>query len=98
MSLIRFNFQNNHGNANSGEPYHNPQSGQQNRTDTIFRGSHRSCSIKKSVLKNFTKFTGKHLCRSLFLNKVRPATLLKKRLRQRCFAVNLMKFLRTPVL
>ena len=33
---------------------------------------------KKSVLKNFTKFTGKHLCQSLFFNKVaglRPATL-----------------------
>ena len=26
--------------------------------------------IKKSVLKICTKFTGKHLCRSLFLNKV----------------------------
>ena len=32
---------------------------------------------KKGVLKNFTKFTGKHLCQSLFFNKVaglRPAT------------------------
>ena len=28
------------------------------------------CSIKESVLKNFTKFTGKHLCQSLFFNKV----------------------------
>ena len=25
---------------------------------------------KKGVLKNFAKFTGKHLCHSLFLNKV----------------------------
>ena len=32
---------------------------------------------KKSVLRNFAKFTGKHLCQSL-----RPATLLKKRLVQ----------------
>ena len=35
----------------------------------------------KSVLRNFAKFTGKHLCQSLFFNKiagVRPATLLKK--------------------
>ena len=42
----------------------------------------RRCSIEIGVLKNFTKFTGKHLCQSLFLNKVaglRPATLLKKR-------------------
>ena len=36
---------------------------------------------KKSVLINFAKFTGKHLCQSLPFNKVaglRPATLLKK--------------------
>ena len=38
---------------------------------------------KKGALENFTKFIGKHLCQSLFFNKVaglRPATLLKKRL------------------
>ena len=35
-----------------------------------FRSSHQKCSIKKGVLKNFAKFTGKHLCQSLFLNKV----------------------------
>ena len=29
-----------------------------------FRSSHRSCPIKKSILKNFAKFTGKHLCQS----------------------------------
>ena len=34
------------------------------------RGSQQRCSIKKGVLKNFTKFTGKHLCQSLFFNKV----------------------------
>ena len=53
----------------------------------------------KGVLRNFTKFTGKHLCQSLFFNKVaslRPATLLKKRLWRRCFPVNFVKFLRTP--
>ena len=27
-----------------------------------YRSSHQSCSIKIGVLKNFTKFTGKHLC------------------------------------
>ena len=33
---------------------------------------------EKGVLKNFAKFTGKHLCQSLFFNKVeglRPAAL-----------------------
>ena len=56
---------------------------------------------KKGVLRNFAKFTGKHLCQSLFFNKVvglRPATLLKKRLWRRCFPVNFVKFLRIPFL
>ena len=34
------------------------------------RSSHRRCSIKKDVLKNFAKFTRKHLRQSLFFNKV----------------------------
>ena len=58
--------------------------------------------MKKGVLKNFVKFTGKHLCQSPFFNNkvedLRPATLLKKRLWQRCFPVNFRKFLRTPFL
>ena len=29
----------------------------------------RRCSVKKGVLRNFAKFTGKHLCQSLFFNK-----------------------------
>ena len=33
--------------------------------------------MKKGVLRNFAKFKGKHLCQSLFFNKV-LATLLKK--------------------
>ena len=47
-----------------------------------FRSSHKRCSMKKGVPRNFPKFIGKHLCQSLFFNKVaslRPATLLKKR-------------------
>ena len=35
-----------------------------------FRSSHQRCSIKKGILRNFTKFTGKHLCQSLFFDKV----------------------------
>ena len=34
------------------------------------RNSHRRCFVRKGVLRNFTKFTGKHLCQSPFLNKV----------------------------
>ena len=40
------------------------------------RSSHWRCSVKKGVLRNFAKFTGKHLSQSLFFNKVaglRPA-------------------------
>ena len=68
-------------------------------------GLHRSSRpegfCKKGILRNFPKFSGKHLCQGLFFNKVaglRPGTLLKKRLWHRCFAVNFAKFLRIPFL
>ena len=35
-----------------------------------YRSSHRRCSVKKGVLRNFAKFTGKHLCQNLFFNKI----------------------------
>ena len=35
-----------------------------------FSSNHQMCSLMKGVLKNFAKFTGKHLCQSLFFNKV----------------------------
>ena len=64
-----------------------------------FISSHRRCSVRKGVFRNFTKFTGKYLCQGLFFNEVagvRPGTLLKKRLWHRCFPVNFVEFLRTP--
>ena len=51
------------------------------------RSSHQRCSVKKGVLKNFEKFTEKHLCQSLFLIQL-----------HRCFPVNYAKFIRTPFL
>ena len=33
------------------------------------RSSHWRCSVRKGVLRNFAKFTGKHLCESLFIKK-----------------------------
>ena len=36
----------------------------------LFRSSQLRCSMKKGVLRNFSRFTGKYLCQSLFLNKV----------------------------
>ena len=53
---------------------------------------------KKSVLSNSAKFTEKHLCQSLFLNKVAGFNLWKERLCHRYFNVNFVKFLRTPFL
>ena len=32
----------------------------------IFRSSNNRCSVTKGVLRNFAKFTGKHLCQSPF--------------------------------
>ena len=46
------------------------------------RSSHQRCSIEKGGPKNFTKFTAKDLCQSLFSSC-------------RCFPVNLVKFLKT---
>ena len=62
------------------------------------RSSRPDMFSEKVVLRNFAKFTGKHLFQSLFFNKVAgaPAILLKKRLWQMCFPMNFKKFLRTP--
>ena len=52
--------------------------------------SHRRCSVRKVVLRNFAKFTGKHQCQCLLYNKV---AIKKETLAQ----VNFAKFLRAPV-
>ena len=54
--------------------------------------------FKRDALKNLEKFTRKHLRQSLLFNKVaglKAATLLKKRLRHRCFLGNLAKFFKS---
>ena len=33
---------------------------------SLCRGSHLRCSVKNGILRNFSKFTGKHVCQSLF--------------------------------
>ena len=57
-------------------------------TDEFFRMSHRKCLMKKAFLKNFGIFTG----------KLQTCNLIKKRLRHRCFPLNIAKFLRSPIL
>ena len=53
-----------------------------------YRSSRRRYSVWKDVLKNFVKFTAKHLNQSLW----------QRRLWHLCFPVNIAKFLRTPFL
>ena len=60
-----------------------------------YRNSHQRCSMKKDILRNFAKFTWKHLCQSLFFNKVAGLGL---RLWHRCFPMKFSKFLRAPFL
>ena len=40
------------------------------KATSSYKSSHRRCSIRKGSLRNFGKFTGKHLYQDLFLNKV----------------------------
>ena len=68
---------------------------------SFWRSSLPEVFCKKEVLENFAKFKGKHLCQSLFFNKVaglRPATLFKKRPWRRCFPLNIANFLRNLLL
>ena len=60
------------------------------------RSSRLYVFCREGALKNFAKFTGKHQCQRPFFKKV--AGLLRKRLWNWCFPVNLAKFLRTPFL
>ena len=55
-------------------------------SNVAYRSSRPEVFCEKVVLRNFAKFTGTHLCQSLFLNKVAG-------LWYRCFPV---KVLRTP--
>ena len=64
-------------------------------SSTILRSSHRRCSIKKPILKHFVIITVKHLCRSLFFNKVaghQACNFIKKRLQHRYFLANISEF------
>ena len=51
------------------------------------RSSHRRCS-KKSVLKKFTKFTGKRLCRNLLLIKLQMSDVWQKSVYAAALKVN----------
>ena len=74
---------------------------------TMSRSSRAEGFCKKGVLRNFTKFTGKYLCQSLFVNKVpglRPkaCNFIKKETLAQVFSCDFCKiskntfFYRTP--
>ena len=58
-----------------------------------YRSSRLEVLCRKGVLRNFQKFTGKHLCQILIFDKVAG---LRKRFWYRCFPVSFLKFLKTP--
>ena len=62
----------------------------------ILRSSRPGMSCEKDVLKSFTKFIGKQLCRSLFFHK--DAGRLEKILRHMCFPMKFAKFLKLSLL
>ena len=60
----------------------------------ILRNSLQRCSVKKSVVRNFVKFTGKHCARVSAALGLQ--LYFKKILLRRYFLMNLAKFLRAP--
>ena len=71
------------------------------KNSTINRSSHRRCSIKKGILKNFAKYIGKHLYQGLLcfsVPKYSSGLKLETRLWHGCFPVNFANLLRTPFL
>ena len=59
---------------------------------------HSQKFLKIGVLKNFVKLTGKYLCRGLSLITQRRDGFFKTRLRNSCFIVNFVNFLKTRFL
>ena len=59
---------------------------------SLFRRSHQICSLRKVALRDFAKFTGKHLCQSVFFNKVNfiKKETLTKLLRATSFTEHLL--------
>ena len=87
-------------NQTSAEPYYSSQSYQANSDNTIFRGSHQSCSLKKVFLKMLQNSQESTCIGVSFFIKLQAWALqiYRKSLRRSCFSVNLGKFLRTHFL
>ena len=59
--------------------------------DDIYRSCHRRCFVKKGVLRNFAKFTGKHMWQSLFFSKVAGRNFIKKETLAQVFSCEFCK-------
>ena len=70
-------------------------------TDTlIYRSSRPEVFCKEGALENFAKFTGKHLCQSLHLNKVAALGLqlyIKKETLAQAFSCEFCKFFKNTL-
>ena len=67
----------------------------------MLKTSRTEVFCKKGALNHLVKFTEQSLLRGYFSIKVvslQSATLLKRRLQHKCFPVNVVKYLRTPIL
>ena len=64
------------------------------------RSSHRRCSIKKAVLRNFAIYLGKTCVGVSFLKScsLKACNFIKERPQRRCFPVNIAKLLRISIL
>ena len=72
-----------------------------NSIENIFKRQLPEGFYKKVFLNiSHAEFIVKHRCQSRFFNEItslRSATLIKERPGRRCFSVNFVKFLRTPI-
>ena len=65
---------------------------QQGTNSLGIKSIHQRCSLKKVVLRNFTKFTRKHLCQGLFFNEVVEAcNYIKKETLAQVFSCEISK-------
>ena len=62
------------------------------------RNSQQRCCVKKIIFENFAKFTGKHLCWSLFLSRSQACNFIKKETPTKVFSGDFAKFWKSPFL
>ena len=69
----------------------NSESLKSNSWTALYRSSHWRCSVRTGVLRNFTKFTGKQLCQSLFFS-IKLLDFIKKETLKYVFSCEFCEF------